>query len=64
LKELGGLFINTSATVGTSILGAIAGQMLIPIPIFGALIGTVIGGYLGDKGGKKINSFIETKKFG
>jgi phage tail tape-measure protein len=50
--------------VGTSILGAIAGQMLIPIPFFGALIGTVIGGYLGDKGTKKITSVIENKRFG
>jgi len=58
LKELGGFMLNTGTTVGTSILGAIAGQVLIPIPFFGAMLGTVIGGYLGDKGGKSINSWI------
>jgi phage tail tape-measure protein len=44
--------LNTTTTVGTSILGAITGQMLIPIPVLGALIGSIIGGYIGDKGGK------------
>lgn len=48
--------------MGTSILGAIAGQMFIPIPILGALIGTAIGGYLGDRGTKKISSVIENKR--
>lgn len=37
--------------------------MLIPIPFVGALIGTVVGGYIGDKGGKQINSWIEKKRF-
>ncbi len=55
--------LNTTTTVGTSILGAITGQMLIPVPFVGAFIGSVIGGFLGDKGGKQINSWIEKKKF-
>lgn len=56
--------LSTTTTVGTSILGAITGQMLIPIPFVGALIGSVIGGFIGEKGGKHINSWIEKKKFG
>jgi hypothetical protein len=62
-KEFGGFMLNTTTTVGTSILGAITGQMLIPIPIVGALIGSIIGGYIGDKGGKQLNSWIEKQKF-
>ena len=46
-KEFGGFMLNTTTTVGTSILGAITGQMLIPIPVFGAFIGGVIGGFIG-----------------
>jgi phage tail tape-measure protein len=55
--------LKTSTTVGTSILGAITGQMLIPIPIVGALIGSVIGGFIGDRGGKQVSSWFEKKKF-
>lgn len=45
-----GFIIKTGATVGTSIVGAIVGQALIPIPVVGALFGTVIGGMIGEKG--------------
>jgi phage tail tape-measure protein len=55
--------LNTTTTVGSSILGAITGQMLIPIPVVGALIGSVIGGFIGEKSGKQLNSWIEKKKF-
>lgn len=48
----------TTVTVGSSIAGAITGQMLIPIPVVGALIGSVIGGLIGDKSSKQINSWI------
>lgn len=63
LQEFGGFMLNTTTTVGSSILGAITGQMLIPIPVVGALIGSVLGGLIGDRGGKQINSWIEKKKF-
>lgn len=63
LQEFGGFMLGTTTTVGTSILGAITGQMLIPIPVVGALIGSVIGGLIGDRGGKQLNSWIEKKKF-
>ena len=63
MKELTGFCIKTGTTLGTSVLGGITGQMLIPIPILGALIGTVLGGYIGDKGGKHINSLMEKQKY-
>jgi hypothetical protein len=50
LAQLTGFTIKAGATVGSSILGAFVGQALIPVPIVGALVGTVIGGFLGEKG--------------
>ena len=50
--------ITGAATVGSSILGGIAGQLLIPVPVVGALVGTVVGGYLGEKGGKYFHSWM------
>ena len=55
--------IHSGTAMGSSILGAFAGQFLIPVPVVGALVGTVIGGYLGEKGGKMINSWIEKRHF-
>lgn len=63
LQELGGFMLSTSTTVGSSLLGAITGQMLIPIPVVGALIGSVVGGLIGEKGGRQLNSWLEKKKF-
>ena len=63
LKQLGGFMIHSGTAMGSSILGAFAGQFLIPVPVVGALVGTVIGGYLGEKGGKMINSWIEKRHF-
>lgn len=59
LAEITGFLIKTGATVGTSILGAVVGQTLIPIPVVGALLGTVLGGMLGDRGWRTISSKIE-----
>jgi hypothetical protein len=57
-KEFGSFMFGTTVTVGSSIAGAITGQLLIPIPVVGALIGSVIGGLIGDKSSKQINSWI------
>lgn len=58
-----GIMIGATTTVGSSLLGAMTGQVLIPIPVFGALIGGVIGGFIGEKGGKHINSWMTKKTF-
>jgi len=57
--EVTGFLIKTGATVGSSLLGGLVGQILIPIPVVGALLGTVIGGMLGDRGWRQVTSIIE-----
>jgi hypothetical protein len=47
MKDFGSLAIVASTSIGTSIAGGIIGQLLIPVPVLGALIGTAIGGFLG-----------------
>ena len=59
LSEITGFVVKTGATVGTSIVGALIGQTLIPIPVVGALVGTVVGGLMGERGCKKVTSMIE-----
>jgi hypothetical protein len=58
LSEITGFVVKTGATVGSSIVGALIGQTLIPIPIFGALVGTVVGGLLGERGCRQVSSMI------
>jgi hypothetical protein len=58
LTEVTGFLIKTGATMGSSVLGAIVGQTLIPIPVVGALIGTVLGGMLGERGCRQVSSLI------
>ena len=36
---------------------------MLPIPILGAFVGGLVGGFLGDKGYKQINSIIHNKSF-
>jgi len=36
---------------GHAVVGAIVGQVLIPIPVVGALIGAGVGGWIGKKNG-------------
>jgi phage tail tape-measure protein len=50
--------LTATTSVGTSIIGGIIGQSLIPIPVVGALIGSVIGGFLGERGGRKITKIL------
>lgn len=57
LKDFSQLAIIASTSIGTSIAGGIIGQMLIPIPVVGALIGTAIGGFLGERGTRKVTNF-------
>ena len=57
IKDFGSLAILASTSLGTSIAGGIIGQILIPVPVLGALIGTTIGGFLGERGSRKIVNF-------
>lgn len=57
IKDFGSLAIVASTSLGTSIAGGIIGQILIPVPVLGALIGTAIGGFLGERGSRKIVNF-------
>lgn len=57
IKDFGNLAIVASTSLGTSIAGGIIGQILIPVPVLGALIGTAIGGFLGERGSRKIVNF-------
>lgn len=57
IKDFGSLAIVASTSLGTSIAGGIIGQILIPVPVLGALIGTTIGGFLGERGSRKIVNF-------
>lgn len=45
-------------TASTSIAGMLLGQALIPIPFFGAFLGGVVGGFLGQKSTRTINNLI------
>ena len=54
--------ICTTTTAGSTVAGALIGQSMIPIPVVGALIGSVVGGYFGDKGGKKISNYLDEKR--
>jgi len=57
IKDFGSLAIVASTSIGTSIAGGIIGQLLNPVPVLGALIGTAIGGFLGERGSRKIVNF-------
>lgn len=63
LAQITGFTIKTGATIGTSILGAFVGQALIPVPVVGALVGTVVGGLLGERGCREVTSMISSVKF-
>jgi hypothetical protein len=57
-QEMGNMTIDTASSVGSGILGAFIGQSLIPIPVVGAFIGGVVGGFVGELGGKAISNYL------
>jgi hypothetical protein len=63
MAELTGFVIKAGATIGSSIVGALVGQALIPIPVVGALVGTVVGGLLGERGCREVTSMINSVHF-
>lgn len=44
-----------SMSIGTAVTGGIVGQILIPVPVVGALVGSVVGGAIGSLFGKAID---------
>lgn len=50
IAEITGFVVKTGATIGSSVFGAFLGQALIPVPVVGALVGTVVGGLVGERG--------------
>ena len=47
MRDLGNMTIGTAASLGSGLLGAAVGQILIPIPGVGAFVGGFVGGFLG-----------------
>jgi hypothetical protein len=46
-QQVGNMTIDTASSLGSGILGAFVGQSLIPVPVLGAFIGGVVGGFIG-----------------
>lgn len=46
-QEIGNATIDTASSIGSGILGAFVGQTFIPVPILGAFVGSMIGGFIG-----------------
>lgn len=46
-QEMGNLTIDAATSVSSGILGAVVGQSLIPVPVLGAFIGGLVGGFVG-----------------
>lgn len=47
IEKIVGISLSMTVTVGTSLGGAVAGQILIPVPVLGAFIGGMVGGLVG-----------------
>jgi len=47
LRDLGNMAITTTSSVSSGLIGAMVGQTFIPVPVVGAFVGGVIGGFLG-----------------
>ena len=63
LKQIGLMTLDMGTKVGASLLGAVVGQTLIPIPIVGAFIGSVFGGFVGSVGATTLVEGLETIHF-
>lgn len=55
--------MGSATALGTGLLGATIGQSLIPVPVLGAFIGGLVGGFIGELGTRTITSLIETSRF-
>lgn len=50
-------------TIGSTMSGIFIGQIAIPVPILGAFVGGVCGGYFGTKTMRKINNFLSKTNY-
>ena len=50
--------IGSVTSIGSGLIGATIGQSLIPIPVLGASIGGLVGGFIGEFGARAIGSAI------
>ena len=46
-QQVGYVTFDVASTVGTGILGAAVGQLLIPVPFLGAFVGAFVGSFVG-----------------
>lgn len=63
MKNVGKASIVAVGSVGSTATGMVIGEMLIPIPFFGAFVGGVIGGYFGEKGSRQITNIMNNQSF-
>lgn len=61
MRKVGKASMVATGFVGTTMTGAVLGEVLIPIPFLGAFIGGVVGGYFAEKGTRSLNSALENK---
>lgn len=47
LRELRNVTLGSAASVGSGLIGAAVGQTLIPVPVLGAFVGGLVGGFIG-----------------
>jgi hypothetical protein len=47
MREIRNITIGSATSVSSGIIGAMIGQTLIPVPMLGAFIGGLVGGFLG-----------------
>jgi phage tail tape-measure protein len=55
--------VGAVGSIGSIVGGIFLGQALIPVPVLGAFVGGLIGGFCGTKGVRSINKFMMNKEF-
>lgn len=63
LKDIGHMFLGTSSSVGSGIVGGFVGAAFIPIPVLGVFIGSMIGGFIGGLSGNAFMKYVESSAF-
>ena len=63
IQQVGFITVDMLSSLGTGFIGAVVGQSVIPIPVVGAFIGGMVGGFIGEIGAKLITSKLESHRF-